>query len=270
MLPMGLMLALLLLLTTTSPAASPEGADAEALVRAWAGWQEALRRHGRYAVELDPADLRVVAQGDVARHRSQLDGIDRVVGATWSDLPRDALWVAILDDTCDQLISGLTERHLPPERPGQKILFQHVDLPWPFADRQWILDIRNNRELHAATGGQAWERAWTLADRQVERGAAVPQPAPPHPTLPAADAVWTPLNEGGWLLLDAAGGTLLVYHARADVGGAIPDDAATRFALATLRGMMRHVVARAGVIPTHYDAAHAPLERPDGTVVPPW
>lgn len=263
MLPMASMWPLLLLLTTPGPAAAP--ASSATLAGAWSGWQQALALHGRASVELDPADLATIAAGEVARHRSHLDGIDRVVGATWSALPRDALWVAILDDTCDQLVSGLTERHLPPELPGQKILFQHVDLPWPFADRQWILDIRNNRPLYAATGGGAWERGWTLADRQEQRRTQVP-----HPTLPAADAVWTPLNEGGWLLLDAAGGTLLVYHARADVGGAIPDDVATRFALATLRGMMRHVVQRAEQIPTHYDAAHAPLERPDGSVVPPW
>ena len=268
------MLLATLLFAGATRAASPEtpvdgaadaAADATALDRAWAAWQPTLQAHGRIPVVLGADELATVARGEVARRREHLDGIDRAVGATWSDLPRDALWIAILDDTCDQLVDGLTERHLPPELPGQKILFQHVDLPWPLSDRQWIIDIRNNRDLHAVSGGGAWERTWTLADRQEERRGRVP-----HERLPAPDAIWTPLNEGGWLLVDAAGGSLVVYHGRADVGGAIPDDLGTRFALATLRSMLRHVVERAVQVPAHYDAMHPPLERPDGTVIPPW
>lgn len=253
-----------LLVTAGGPAAAATP-DAQALIRDWTAWQPVLAERARIPVQLDDDDLVVIAAGDVARHRERLQGTDRAVGAAWTDLPRDAVWIAILDDTCDTIAEGLTERHLPPEAPHQKLLFQHIAAPWPFQDRQWLIDIRNNDGLFAATGGAVWERHWALAADQERLRAAVPDPA-----FPTDDALWTPVNEGGWMLLDAAGGTLVVYNARADIGGAIPDDLATRWALSTLRGMLGHVLDRAAEIPGHYARAHPPIERPDGSVVPPW
>jgi len=239
--------------------------SAEALQAAWEGAWPLIEREGRIPVELDAGALDAIARGDIARHRDRLDGVDRGVGATWSALPRDTLWIAILDDTCDTLVSGLTERHLPASTAARKLLFQHVDAPWPFTDRQWVIDIRNNGALAADSEGRVWERSWTLAEDPQAQAATLADPR-----WPAADAIWTPRNEGGWLLVDAAGGTLLVYHARVDVGGAIPDGLATSWTLSTLRGMLRHVVDRAARIPDHYDAAHTPLQRVDGSTIPPW
>lgn len=262
MLPIGSMTPSMLFLVSGALAAPP---DAQTLVAAWADWQPVLQAHARIPIQLDDQDLARVARGDVARERTQLQGIDRVVGAVWTDRPRDALWVAIIDDTCDKLIDGLTEIHLPPERSGQKLLYQHLAVPWPFTDRQWIIDIRNNADLYASSGSAGWERTWALADLQEQRRAAVPDPE-----LPAPDAIWTPTNEGGWVLLEVGAGTLLIYHARADVGGAIPDDLSTRFALATLKGMLLHVVERSAEIPAHYGGDHPPISRPDGSEVPGW
>lgn len=241
-------------------AGPPDGAM---LRQGWSGWQDQLHRESVMPVALRDEDLDRIAAGEVARLREKFDGVDRVVGATWSDLPRDALWVAILDDACHTLVKGLTERHLPPELPGQKILFQHIRLPWPLAARQWIIDIRNNRTLFEASQGGVWERTWTLADR-VDQRAAELSPA----GLPDPAAVWTPRNEGGWLLVDAAGGTLVVYHGRADVGGAVPAELSTRYALSTLEELLLGVVERAGQVGGHYRAGHVPILRPDGSAVP--
>jgi len=241
------------------------GPTAQDLARVWDSWQPMLQAHAVIPVQLDAHDLQRVADGDVARHRTQLDGVDRVVGATWSDQPRDALWIAILDDGHDTLVDGLTEIHLRSHEPRQKLLFQHVHLPWPFLDRQWVIDIRNNADLAHLSHGAVWERTWSLAIAQQTEAQQIDRAG-----FPAPDAIWTPLNQGGWLLIDAADGTLLVYHGRADVGGVIPDDLSTRFALSTLKGMMRHVVDRAAVIPAHYDAQHDPILRPDGSAVPAW
>jgi hypothetical protein len=194
----------------------------------------------------------------------RLGGTDRVVGAAWSELPHDQLWVAILDDACHTLVKGLTERHLPPELPGQKILYQHIRLPWPLSARQWIIDIRNNAPLYRASQGDAWERTWTLADRREERAGSLGEAAFPEP-----GAVWTPLNEGGWLLLGVGEGTLLVYHGRADVGGAVPAELSTRYALSTLEELLRGVIDRAAQVPEHYRAGHAPVKRPDGSAIEP-
>ncbi|RME26912.1 MAG: hypothetical protein D6798_05705 [Deltaproteobacteria bacterium] len=235
------------------------------LGEAWASAWEVIAQRAHLPVALSESDLDAIAAGDVARRRQRLDSTDRAIGATWSDIDRDALWIAILDDTCDTLVDGLTERHLPGSTARRKLLYQHVDAPWPFADRQWVIDIRNNAALAAASGGRVWERTWTLAADGPSLAATLGDPRWPDP-----DAIWTPRNEGGWLLVDAAGGTLVIYHARVDVGGAIPDGLATTWTLGTLRGMLRHVVDRAAQIPTHYDAHHRPLQRVDGTTIPPW
>ena len=190
---------------------------------------------------------------------------DRVVGAAWSALPRDALWVTILDDACHTLVKGLTERHLAPELPGQKILYQHLRLPWPLSARQWIIDIRNNDSLYHSSAGGLWERTWTLAERREERAAMIGEAGFPEP-----GAVWTPLNEGGWLLLDVGEGTLLVYHGRADVGGAVPAELSTRFALSTLEELLRGVIERAEQVSGHYRTGHTPVVRPDGSAIAPW
>lgn len=231
----------------------------------WARLEPHLQALGRMPIELRRAELSAAAAGRVARRRERLDGTDRALGATWTDVDRDALWIAILDDACDTLVDGLTERHLPDPPPASKLLFQHVDLPWPFADRQWVIDIRNNPALFAATDGGLWERTWKLVDDP-----AAVQERVPGDDMPAPDAVWTPVNAGGWLLADAGGGTLVVYHARVDVGGSIPDDLATAYTMSTLKGLLEHVVERARVIPDHYDASHAPIQRADGSVIPPW
>ena len=237
--------------------------DAAALQGDWRARRPLVEELGRIPVELEPADLALVAEGGIARHRLRQAGMDRVLGATWTDLPRDQLWIAILDDSCFTLVEGLTERHLPSGDPLRKLLFQHVDAPWPFSDRQWILDIRSNPGLYAASAGAIWERTWTLASGPEGAPERIPDPAWPDP-----QAIWTPVNDGGWLLLDAAGGTLLVYHARVDVGGALPDEASTAWALATLKGLLSKVLERAAVIASHYDGSHAPVLRPDGSPIP--
>jgi len=253
------------LASEVAPEVAPAVPDAASLVAAWAAVAPQVQAEARIPLDLDAQDLARVAQGDIARHREHMDGVDRVLGIAWSAQPREALWVAIIDDACDTLVDGLVERHLPAELPGQKILFQHVALPWPLANRQWIIDIRNSARLYTDTAGAAWERTWTLADHQEQRRTAVPGEG-----MPEAEAVWTPLNQGGWLLVDAGPGSLVVYHARADVGGAVPDDLATRLALATLKGMLRHVLDRAALEPAHYGPDHAPIQRPDGSPIPGW
>ena len=116
--------------------------------------------------------------------------------------------------------------------------------------------IRNNPHAYAATGGRVWERSWTLADPSLAPG-------------PGAGGVWVPQNDGTWLLVDAAGGTVLIYEVRTVIGGAFPEDTATRWSLVTVDGMLRHILARAGGIDAHYGAGHAPFDRPDGSAIPP-
>lgn len=249
----------------SGPAAAAEVPDAATLQAAWRAARPALEAHVRGSVELDQGDFETLAAGDVARHRQRLDGADRAVGAVWTDLPRAQLWVAILDDTCFTLADGLTELHLPSSDPLVKLLFQHVAVPWPFVDRQWILEIRSNRSLYRRTAGRIWERGWHLADDQAGLAALVP-----GEDMPVDGAIWTPENDGGWVVLEAGQGNLLVYNARVDIGGAVPDGTFTSWVLGSLKKLLSTVVERARVMPQHYGPDHDPILRPDGQPIPGW
>lgn len=235
--------------------AAPPSADA--LKQAWEAQLPDLGRLSPLPVSLPDDAFGKLAAGQVARSRQDLPGADRVIGALWTPVDRDALWVAILDDQHFDLVSGLVEEQLPGTGALRKVLYQHLDLPWPVEDRQWVIDLKSNTALATATGGAVWERAWTKADDALA----------PHPD-PAA--LWTTVNEGGFLLVDAAGGTLMIYHVRTEIGGSVPDEATSRWAWSSLEDLLRGVVSRASKVPPHYVAGHAPLYRPDGVPVPLW
>lgn len=231
--------------------------DAATLKSAWEAALPAIDAGARIPVTLPDSAFSKLATGEVARVREDLTGADRVLGAIWTDAPRDALWIAILDDQHFTMVSGLYEDELPGTGALRKLLYQRLDLPWPLQDRQWVIDIRSNTALYARSGGTVWERSWTLGDPTLE----------PHAS---PDALWSTTNEGGWLLVDAAGGTLAVYHVRAEIGGNVPDEASTQWAWSKLDELMKGTVTRAKTqIPGHYDAAHYAVARPDGGVIPP-
>jgi hypothetical protein len=229
--------------------------DADDISKALEAWDTALSSAAVYPIRLADEEIRAVARGEVARRRESLDGADRVLGVTWTPASRDALWIAIQDDKHFTLVEGLVDEQLPATT-DEKLLYQRIDLPWPFADRQWVIAVRNNARLWEHTEGAVWERTWDLSG---VRGA----------QNEAADAIWVSVNDGGWLLADVAGGTLLAYHVRSVVDGNIPDELATQWCFSTLTGMLTDIVERAAAVPAHYDAAHEPLRRPDGSTIPP-
>ena len=207
--------------------------------------------------------LEAIAGGGVAKLRVREEGADRAVGLTWMPHPPDAIWLAIQDDKHSTMVKGLSELQLDGTRPGFKVLYQHLDLPFPFNDRHWVLHLWNNEALFSAG---PWERIWAL-DPRVE-GALVDLPADWRERHEGA--LWTPVNEGGWWLFPGEGGTLVVYQVRTSIGGAVPEELVLRYAMSTLDEMMAHIDGRAAEIPGHYDAAHFSILRPDGAPIPPW
>lgn len=241
------------LLALAASLAAPPPADE--LARRIKESSAALSAHGQHALTLGDKDLAEIAAGRVVRRRQRVEGADQAIGAIWSDSPIDALWLSILDDAHFKLVKGLFEEQLPGTAKGRKFLYQHVDMPWPIKNRQWVLDIDNNPALFAATGGKVWERTWTLADSAL---------AP----SPREDAIWVSLNEGGWQIYSWPDGVLLIYHVRASMDGWISDDLVTRYAMSTLEKMLRDIDTRAGTMASHYDKKHARLTRPDGSEIP--
>lgn len=229
------------------------GADLEA---AWEAHRATLDAAAVYPFRFDPPFWAKVAAGEVGRRRDALDGTDRVLGVVLVPASRDATWIAIQDPHAG-VVEGFVDEELPGSTRERRIVYQRIALPWPLQARQWVIEVVNNDVLRERTANALWERTWTLSDR---RGAAAE----------LANAVWLPVNDGGWFLLDAGPhGTLLGYHARTSIGGVVPDEAALRWSFGTMERLLSDIRDRAtGWVGGHYAGAHAPVLRPDGTEVP--
>lgn len=220
--------------------------SAAALQSAWNEHKASMAAHGVHPLHPEREDFVAVANGKVAKRRIAEDGPDRAMGMLWTPVARPALWVAVLDDIHDTVVNSLQEQRLGRTEDGRKVLYQRLDLPWPAQDRQWVIEIWNNLALERDTNGAVWERPWDLGD-------------PAQMPTPDDKALWLPMTNGSWLLLEVAGGTLMAYSARTTIGGAIPDELVTRWAMATLDEMMEHIVDRSKSIPAHYDRNHDPV-----------
>ena len=203
-----------------------------------------------HPITLTQTDFVAVAKGKIAKRRIREPGPDRALGMMWTAIDRNQIWIAILDDVHDKLVSSLTEKRLGHSEAGHKLLYQHLNLPWPVQDRQWIVEIRNNVEIAKQTNGILWERSWDLANPSLADES-------------DSEAVWVPTSNGSWLLMTLGGGTLVIYHTRSAIGGRIPDDVVTRWAMATLDEMMLHIAERSVDIPNHYRGNHEGLEGGD-------
>lgn len=225
-----------------------------ALSAAWEAHRSDLDSLAVYPVKWSAEEWDRVAKGKVARRRERLEGADRVIGMVWVDTDPSTTWVAVQDPHGPVTVSGMVHEELPGSTFQHRLLYQSIDLPWPLATRQWVIEVKNNLPLIAATQGAVWERTWGLSS---QRGAQAEQ----------GNAVWLPVNDGGWMFVDADGGTLLVYHVRSVIGGNVPDDFATRWAFGTLSGMLSGIRDRVPWVKTHYVEGHEALQRPDGLPV---
>lgn len=243
-----------------------------ALADHWRTFQSQARGVARLALpDVSAGEWAQVAAGDVVKRRIRgepgVSGgtVDRVVGLALVPPSPTQVWIGVLDDVHASLVEGLVEVQLPGTTPAKKVLYQSLDLPFPFHDRHWVLEIHSNAALHAATG--AWERSWSLDPRGP--GALVDVPA--HLLGKGEDRVWTPENDGGWLMVPVPDhGTLVIYQARTDIGGVVPDDLVTRYAMARLDELMAQTTALADRAPGHYVGNHHVIYGPDAAPVPVW
>lgn len=244
------------------------GPDPRALESAWRAVTPVITQSGKLPLPtLSGADFDDIASGDIIKQRAGKKGeVDRAIGIGWLPYSVDAVWVGVLDDVHDDLVSGLTETWLPGTTADRKILYQHLDLPMPVSDRHWVIIIENTRALHAASNGGVWERTWDLDPRGDAALAEVPAGLVKDP----ASAIVTPVNDGGWYLVPAEGGVLVVYQVRTVIGGNIPDELVVQYAMSTLDELITHVGELAARAPTHYRAGHYAITRPDGSAIPPW
>jgi len=225
--------------------------NAGELAQVWNDHHVTITAHTKAPILLSDEDFSVVAAGGVAKRRLSQDGPDRAIGVAWTPHSRAAVWVAIIDDIHNTMVDGLTEQRLGTSQSGGKLLYQRLDLPWPLNDRQWVIEIENDPVLARATTNQVWSRTWSLSTHRA-------------PEVDDPEALWAPTLDGGWLAIDVADGTLIVYQARTTIGGVVPDGLVTSWAMSTLDEMLGNLFSRAAEIPAHYTTDHDPIHGGDG------
>ncbi len=249
------------------------GAPAEA-----GGLEERLasfNEHARFPLpELDESQLAELEAGELVRlrHRQQdADLPQRVVALQVMEAPKEVLWIAARDD-CEEDVERFTHVLLG-ETQGRQHWYQYLSVPFPFADRHWVIDVWNNVELLEALGDGYWERPWILTEGGEERAleavenGEVPGISPSQ----AQRAVYVPYNQGAWVAIDLPDGRALIgYHVTTVVGGAIPDGLVAEFTWRTFRRLYNGIVARVPTTPAHYDADHEPMMGGDGEPIPPF
>jgi len=142
-------------------------------------------------------------------------------------------------------------------------LYQHLHLPFPIADRHWVIRIGSNTRLYEESKHQAWERSWELDPR----GPAVLAELPSSMREAASGAIWTPQVKGGWLLVAVGWGTLAFYQLDTDIGGWIPEGLVGRYAESTLKSLFAKTGTLADRAAAHYSAGHFPIYAPDGVAI---
>ena len=203
-----------------------------------------------------------LAAGEVVRivHHGDPEAPSTAVGIALLDGGRDGLWIAA-QDPHTQVDPSLVEFVVEDLGADHAVWYGHLDLPWPIKDRQWVVESRNTHRLATSTADGCWEHTWKLVPDGlsrvrpfVERGTAR------GITTEALDeAVYTPVNEGSWLMAPLPDGRVLVsYQATSVVGGAIPDSLVLQLTMSRLESVLRSLEERAKTwSPTHYTAEHA-------------
>jgi hypothetical protein len=223
---------------------------------------------------LSAADSAKLLSGEVVRLFDQPggdpEGPRRASGLLIVNQPRDVVWVAVMDPHYVQSEQA-TEVRVAFEPPDRSRWYGIIDLPRPFADRHWIVDVRNNHALAKSTGNRAWEHPWRLrAEGPAELPALFGEgKLRGIPGEALQEAIYTPVNHGAWLVVALdKDHTLLGYHATSVVGGAIPESLIARFVHASLGDMLTGAAARAaGPVRGHYTASHKQVIGGDGSAV---
>jgi hypothetical protein len=202
---------------------------------------------GRFKLPaLSGKDLQSVSRGEsVIRVSAEPGGAgaDEVVasqtfGFQIVEAPRLLAWLALLGGSGEGTEGRYTRALLERLPEGAYVRYQHIDLPWPFKDRHWVIRCEKNAALARRSDGRIWEHHWTLEaegknllQRAIDAGrlARIRSGS-------IDDALYLPANRGAWILFDlGAGRTLVVAHVDVDFGGAIPDGVLRAFAQHQLR-----------------------------------
>ena len=220
--------------------------------------------------ELSAGDRkRLLSSGVLKLMVHQPDGTLRVVGFILSDQPQKGMWLS----TQDHHFSGGDAIEAPVYlEPNRSSWYALLDLPRPFKDRHWVIEIWDNLELARSSGGRFWEHPWRLNPD----GVSVARPMVARGEVEGLDleafdnALYTPVNHGALVFIQLPDShSLMAYDVTSVIGGNIPDRLVAEFVRAGMERSLRRVETRAReVIPTHYRDGHEPVLGADGAPVP--
>ncbi|MEQ1567573.1 MAG: hypothetical protein ABMA64_18165 [Myxococcota bacterium] len=251
------------LLWTGSPALA--GAAEDDIARAIASCSGA-----RYPLPPLSADQRAqLARGEVVKIVHQADdpqAPSTATGIAVLDHDRPHLWLAAQDPHAS-VDESLVEFVIESLGPDHALWYGHMDLPRPITDRQWVVESTNNHGL----GEACWEHRWKLVEGALDRVIPLVEAGGKRVTRAQLDeAIYTPVNQGNWLMAPLADGrTLISYQATSVVGGSIPDWLVLQLTMARLDSVFQSVSDRAtSWVPGHYGPAHPPVYGGDGRPIP--
>lgn len=215
---------------------------------------------------LTPEQVADLVRGDVVRVRRKDprqgdDGPERVTGYMLLHHPRRAVWLAALDPDFPSN-SMLTETRLMQDDSGMSMWYQHLSLPWPIADRHWVVTLQKDLEMAESTDGFIWVHEWDLSENgeQLARETVAAGKAGDLTPKSTEKAIYLPTNHGAWILFSLDTDlTLLAYRVTTVVGGGIPDSWITTFAMTQLEGLIREVDELAKTSEADYDPVATPI-----------
>lgn len=178
-------------------------------------------------------------------------------GVSVVNAPIATVWKAVADE--DHHANALPISHSMTvqgqARSPDHTVFQYMDVPL-LTDRWWLVRIRYNAALYAASGGRAWELTWEDRLKDADLRNAI------NPTL-VEDGMPIAWSKGAWLLVDLGDGrTLIEYHTWSDPGGNVPAGPASRFAAGEVKNNLRSI---ADFARRHTPTCAGNFVRPDGS-----
>ena len=229
--------------------------------------------HARYPIpELSDNQLEKLEQGRLVRIREvpkDSSQPQRGIGLRILDQQRAVLWAGMTDA---HLVSKAmaSEVQLPKDGLGER-WYQRLWLPWPFAQRHWVIDVEDVPEVAAGTEGKAWEHCWALTEggeglaQSLIASGAVQDIEPSD----AAGFVYVPVNRGAYFAITLSGDrTLWGFHASTVIGGNVSDSLVAKYTMMQLKGLFEEIAERGRQAQQHYAAGHEPLVGGDGLPLP--
>lgn len=190
-------------------------------------------RRDQYRLGLASTDIGALNTGHTvikvlkSPRESQVDSDDGfgVLAMKIVEAPRLLVWLAMIADS-EELDGRFTRAVLSAGPTGSKVRYQHINLPWPFKDRHWVIQVENNVDIAHASDGAIWERRWKLHDR----GEQLIDAAYRDGTITGvtqenlAKSIYLPTNRGSWTVLELEHEqTLVAAFVDLRLGGLIPD-----------------------------------------------